>query len=172
MKVKKSPEKKQDLIVPEGQRWDIGPYSLLKRMDDMFDELRKDFFDPFPMRRPFQAPLRAVEGQMVTPSMDIEEKDDLYNVSLELPGVPKDAIEINITSDMLEVKASFEECKEEKEKKYIHKERCYQGYQRRVGFAKEINSEKAKAELQDGILTVTLPKTVEDTKKVKKLKIK
>ncbi|HID71639.1 MAG TPA: Hsp20/alpha crystallin family protein [Thermoplasmata archaeon] len=173
MKIRKSARKSKDLMVPEQIDWGLTPFSLWDKMDEFFEDFKKEFFGSFPMRwRSFFTPLREVEDMIVSPSMDIEEKEDRYNVTVELPGVPKDNIEVNITEEGLEIKAALEETKEEKKKNFIHRERCYQGYQRAVSFQKEIDPDKAEAELKDGILRITLPKKETDKKEVKKLKIK
>jgi len=173
MTAKKSSEKKQEVSAPGHHARDLGPFALWDRMDEMFEDFKKDFFGNFPARfcSP-QDPEDPLDARLITPPMDIVEEDAFYLITLELPGIPKDKVDINITKNMLEISASLEEYKEDSEKNYLHRERCYQGYQRRVGFQKEVNPDKAAAEFKDGVLIIKLPKRVEDTKKVRKLKIK
>jgi HSP20 family protein len=103
------------------------------------------------------------------PSLDLVDNGDSYTVKAELPGITKDELKINVTKGGLDISAEVEEEKEEKGKKYIHRERSYSGFRRYLVFPKEVIPEKVKAEIKNGILTVKVPKkeTISKEKPVK-----
>ena len=92
-------------------------------------------------------------------STDIEEKEDSYVLTAELPGFQKEDIAIDVSGNTLTVKAEHREEKEERDegKNYIHKERSYGGYTRSFSI-EGIDVDHIKADYQDGILMLTMPK--------------
>lgn len=92
------------------------------------------------------------------PLMDIVEDENDIIVTMEIPGVPKDAIKIKAYENTLEVKAEKKEENQTKDKNIIRMERRYQGFYRRITLPDQVNPENAKATYKNGILTITLPK--------------
>jgi HSP20 family protein len=81
-------------------------------------------------------------------------------LTADMPGFSKDDIEINLTDDSIELQAVRRQSREEqdKERKYIRRERASEIYYRQIGLPEQIRSNEAKATLKDGILQVILPK--------------
>lgn len=135
----------------------------VKRMAPLTHSM-EEFLEDFPPRRwmetyePFG--LRWPMGVDLDRSfrLDILEKDKELLVRGELPGVDKDDIEVTISGDRLtiEAKRSFEE-EDETETFYRH-ELGYGELVRTVVLPVPVNAEQIHAELEDGILKVTLPK--------------
>lgn len=94
----------------------------------------------------------------ITPLVDIEETKNAYLVRTNLPGVPKDKVEIRFWGQNLDLKAETETAKELEKKSYLYRERTAANYRRRVSFPTPIIPDKADATLENGILTVTVPK--------------
>ncbi len=94
--------------------------------------------------------------------MDIEDTGDSYKVTADMPRIPKDKVNINVTSDSLEISGGEE--KEETDKNYLHRERFYESFRRYVVFKDEVLPDKVEAEIKDGILTVKIPKKETTTK--------
>ena len=96
---------------------------------------------------------------------DIYEKDGNYCIEMDLPGYDKKDIDINFDNKYLTITASKEEEEKDEEKNYIRRERSYGSYKRQF-FLGDINEEEIKAEFNNGILKVVVPKKeVIDTKK-------
>ena len=96
---------------------------------------------------------------------DIYEKDGNYCIEMDLPGYDKKDIDINFDNKYLTITVSKEEEEKDEEKNYIRRERSYGSYKRQF-FLGDINEEEIKAEFNNGILKVVVPKKeVVDTKK-------
>ncbi len=98
---------------------------------------------------------------------DIYEKDNIYHVEMDIPGFDKKDIKIECNDGYLTITAEKEEKEEEDEsKKYIRRERVYGKYQRTFSFG-DIEEDAIKAEFQNGMLKLTIPKAeVKETKKI------
>jgi HSP20 family protein len=124
------------------------PFRALRRRDDTFEELFRDFF----RRTPFE------ESGML-PAAEIAESDGEVTVKLEIPGVEKDQIELNVADDELTVRGETRKETEEKKKSYYRQEIRYGSFQRTVPLPVEVDGSKASAQLKNGMLTVTIPKS-------------
>ena len=80
-------------------------------------------------------------------------------VKATLPGMKADDVQINITGDVLSIKGEMKEKNETKEKNYHIREQRWGSFECSVMLPTLIVSDKAKAEFEDGILTITLPKS-------------
>ncbi len=96
--------------------------------------------------------------ERITPPIDIEETPTTYLVRTNLPGVPKDNIEVRFWGQSMDVKAELPTVKEEPTKHYLYRERMEPSYHRRVRFPTPIVPEKTEALFENGILSVTVPK--------------
>ena len=125
-------------------------------LDDLPDRMRQMFEGTLAFE-----PLTEPIGWF--PAMEIVEKDDALVVTAELPGVKKDDVDITVEDGVLtirgEKKEEKEEKKDEKDNKYHMWERKYGSFQRSFTLPNEVEAEKIAAKFDNGILTVTLPKT-------------
>ncbi|MEM2143910.1 MAG: Hsp20/alpha crystallin family protein [Candidatus Jordarchaeaceae archaeon] len=92
------------------------------------------------------------------PKVDLADNGDSYTVTVEVPGLSKDQIQLNMTKDALEISGEAKEEREEKGKNYLHRERSYSSFRRCIAFPEEVIADKAEAEIKKGILTVKVPK--------------
>lgn len=88
---------------------------------------------------------------------DIKEKEDEYLIEAEMPGMNKEDIELEIDDNYLTITADHKEETEEKGENYIRRERR-QGRYTRSFYLDNVKEDEIKAEYNDGILTVHLPK--------------
>ncbi|HMA69298.1 MAG TPA: Hsp20/alpha crystallin family protein [Candidatus Mcinerneyibacterium sp.] len=109
--------------------------------------------------------------------VDIYEKDENVFITGELPGVDKESMDINIKDNILTIEASknIEEKKDNDEKneekiKYYSCEVRKGKFKRKFKLSKEIDQENIKADYNNGILKLTLPKK-EEIKEVKNIQI-
>ena len=122
-----------------------------------FNELDK-FFD-FP----------GVQGGNFVPSLDIYQDNERVVVEAPLPGVNPEEINIAIENDVLTIEGKSEKNSEVDEKDYYRKEVRYGMFHRSVALPVSVDGQKAKAEYEDGILKITIPK--EERVKEKSIKI-
>ena len=110
------------------------------------------------------------------PAVEIKQSEQDYKVKVQLPGVKKDDIDIEIDNDFMTITAEIEEEKDEKEQKdknlkYHTCEFRYGKYKRTISFDQPIRSEAASANYKNGVLTITLPKQKIEESKAHKLEI-
>lgn len=104
----------------------------------------------------------ATAGQWA-PAADLYEDKDQIIVRLELPGVRKEDVSISLTEDTLTIKGERKSEMEEKRENYYRLEGNYGSFLRMIELPRPIKSDAVKAEYQDGILKIVLPKA-EDSK--------
>jgi HSP20 family protein len=80
-------------------------------------------------------------------------------VKMEVPGVEKDQLHLTVSDDELTVRGETRKESEEKRKRYYRREIHYGAFQRSVPLPVEVDAAKAHAELQNGVLRVSLPKS-------------
>jgi HSP20 family protein len=122
----------------------------------LFDEIFSDFFN----RGGWSAATRPSElPSAVRARMDVVDKGDKYAVSMDLPGVRKEDIQVTIEGARVAVSAEAKGEKEVKEgEKLLHTERFATSYARSFELPAEVTEEGADASFENGVLRLTLPK--------------
>jgi HSP20 family protein len=92
------------------------------------------------------------------PNMDIVEDEEKLTVMTDLPGFKRQDITIDITEDTIEITAQFDEDTETIGKNFLKKERNYGKVNRIINLPAKVRSTESSAKLEDGVLTVILPK--------------
>ncbi|MGI1680160.1 MAG: Hsp20/alpha crystallin family protein [Cellvibrionaceae bacterium] len=116
-----------------------------------FDSIFDNFWTPLNSHESW-------EGNIFSPRVDVKEKKNKLEMTVELPGVKKEDIQISIDDGILTLSAeSHLEDKEEKDGKIIRQERRYGKYQRSFSLGKDIKEEDVKAKFSDGILKLSAP---------------
>jgi HSP20 family protein len=136
---------------------------LRRPLDEIFDSFRKDMEYAFatswwPRTWDWRLPSLASEIDVRMPLCDMVDKGDRYEVSLEIPGIPKEKIDIKATKVKLEVSGQQEKKSEDKGKNYVYNERSYQSFSRRIPVPEEIIPSKVDAKMENGILRIEIPK--------------
>ena len=121
--------------------------TLREAMDRLFDDA---FTRPFSMRDGWSAP-----------AIDMYQTDDEIVVKASLPGINIDEVQINVTGDVLTLKGEGKHEEESKDKAWHIREQRWGSFQRSVALPANVVADKARAEFENGILTVTLPKAEE-----------
>ena len=121
------------------------PWDELHRMRQQLDQV----FDDAPDQR-------ASSG--VFPLTNLTEDKDNYYVRAELPGVKGDELDIQITSNNLAISGERKIAAEEEGAKYHRREREAGTFSRMIGLPGEVDTDKVDANLENGILTVVVPK--------------
>lgn len=128
-------------------------------------------WEPFSMLKELDDALGAAPGKerVLTPRTDIAETDKGYEINLEISGIDRKDLNLEIKHGVLTVSGEkkFEEKKEGKN--YITVERSYGKFSRSFSLPEDTNEKAIKADYKDGILKIAVPKT--EVKEDKPLKI-
>ena len=95
-----------------------------------------------------------------TPSVDVIELPDEVLVQVDLPGVPAESVELSLVGNMLSIAATRVRPERSNEARIHLQERVVGRFQRAIPLPAAVNDEAIRAETRDGLLTVTLRKTV------------
>ncbi|MDD2922228.1 MAG: Hsp20/alpha crystallin family protein [Anaerolineales bacterium] len=106
------------------------------------------------------------------PSIDMYQTDNEIVVKAALPGVKADEVQINITGEILTLKGEVKREEDVNEKTYHIREQRWGVFERSIALPTDVVADKAKAEFENGILTVTLPKAEEVRPKTITIKTK
>lgn len=112
------------------------------------------------------------EGAGMGFPVDIYETDDSLVVKASLPGVNPEDVDISVTGDTLTIKGETKAREETKRENYYRQELRYGAFARSFALPTRVQSDKADATFENGILTVTIPKAEEVKAKVIKVKAK
>ena len=142
-------------------RWNPVPemVTLGQAMDRMFDH---DYFRPFW--------LSAEADVALVPAIDMYETENEVVVKAAMPGVEAKDLDVNITGDILTIKGETSSEKEEKKENYYYQECHYGTFTRSITMPAGVKTDKSEASLDNGILTLTLPKA--ESVKPKAIKVK
>ena len=142
-------------------------------MNRLLGSFDAEFFRS-PLRRPgYEMDLFAwPEMALAEPPVDVTEKDNTYEITVDLPGVDENSIQIKLSDGSLLIRGEKTEDKEERGKQYYIHERRSGVFQRYFQVPPGVDTDKIEATFKKGVLTVTLPKTVEAQKAEKQIKIK
>ena len=111
-------------------------------------------------------------GEFFAPKVDIKEVGDHYEISAELPGIPRENIQVHVKDGILTLEAEHsEEEKEEKEGRVIRQERRYGKFMRSFNLGGEVQEEDIKASFKDGVLTLEAPKVKEKVPERRRIEI-
>ncbi len=131
------------------------------QMDRLFDGLREEILSSFWPAYPFAA-VAGTRDERSLPFLpalsDIEDRGQAYEIHTDLPGVPKDQIDIRVNGNVLSIRAESTQTTGSDGKSYVRRERTYQGFQRVFELPEPVLSEKIEAHYKDGTLRVTVPK--------------
>ncbi len=118
--------------------------TLREAMDRLFDDA-------------FTRPL-SLAGSPAMPAIDLYQTADSLVVKAALPGLKAEDVQISVTGDVLTLRGEFKQEEERKDATYHIREQRSGAFERSVLLPTEVQTDKAKADFENGILTVTLPK--------------
>ncbi len=96
--------------------------------------------------------------QSWVPALDVWETDSEVVYSFDIPGVPEEAISVEVKDDTLSVSAEREKTEEASEDGFYRFERRYGTFARAVGLPQGVNQDHIAARYEDGVLEVRVPK--------------
>jgi len=143
------------------ERWQ--PFSELMSLRQAMDRLFEDSF---------VRPSRLIGdfGETAMPALDIYQTPNEVVVKASLPGVKPEDVSIDITGETLTIKGESKAEQEVKKEDYLYQERRYGIFSRSVALPSGLKTDKAEAAMENGVLTLTIPKVEEA--KPKRISIK
>lgn len=140
------------------------PLFLAPTINDSFESMFRRMFGAWDVRDDL------LNGMNV--NVDVVEKDGIYKVSADLPGVKKEDINVRIDGNVVRIDAQTHDAKEVKEDgKVLRNERYYGAVSRTFTLAQDVDESKAVGKYSDGVLTLELPKKASSTADVKRIAI-
>jgi len=149
-------------IVPANQ--------VLATFEDTLEDFRRRFQESIWMPWEWAIEPYNVELPIRAAYSDLIDEGNRFLVHAEVPGIPRDKIDVTVTKDNIEISGETDAENEEKEKNFIVRERSYSSIYKNIAFPEEVIPEKAECKIKDGILEVTIPKKA-PTPEVKKHKV-
>lgn len=135
---------------------------LQREMNRAFDDFfRGDLFDT-----------SSFLSHTWSPAIDVSETNDTYVIHAELPGVKKDEVKITMHDNLITIRGEKKNEVEKKAENYHRIERSYGTFERSFSLPGTVKSDSIEAKYDDGVLTITLPKTEDAKEKVVDVKVK
>ena len=146
---------------------DFNELALLDDGDlDFFGPYFNDFF-----RAPSFKPNREFNKMMKT---DIKEDEKNYELEVEMPGIDKKDVGLELKNGYLTISSKVEKNNDEKDKKgnYIRRERFYGSSSRSFYVGNDVKEQDISASMQNGVLNIIIPKKQPELEQSKKIEIK
>jgi len=155
-----STKRKEKKAETEITPWRPEPY--IGEMESELDELGRRFestFSPFP--RTWFAPRRRMLhelSQVRYPYADLIDSGKEYRVLAEVPGIPREKLDIRVTNREIRIEGEAKTDIKEEEEGFVRRERGYSKVSRVLAFPEQVVADKAEATLTNGLLEVRVPK--------------
>jgi HSP20 family protein len=117
--------------------------TLREAMDRLFDDA-------------FTRPV-GISGVSAMPAIDMYQTDDEVVVKATLPGLKAEDVNITVTGETLTLRGEYKQENEQKEATYHIREKRSGSFERSLFLPTDVKSDKAKADFENGILTITMP---------------
>ncbi len=145
------------------RRWE--PFTELMSLRQAMDRLFEDSF----IRPSRLASLFGEEAQL---PIDMYQTETDVVVKASVPGVKPEDVDITITGDTLTIKGETKMEEEVKRENYFYQERRYGSFARSITLPGSLQTDKAEATFENGVITLTIPKVEEAKPKSIKIKAK
>jgi HSP20 family protein len=152
----------QQQMARRGEEMD--PFLAFRReVDRVFDDLLRGFGVP---SLPAASP-----GGMLTPRMDVSETDQEIRITAELPGIDEKDVEVIVADDVLTIRGQKETQREDEDRDYRLVERASGYFSRTLRLPFSVDPNKVQATVNNGVLTVTIPKPKEVQDKTQRIEV-
>ncbi len=142
------------------------PEHFLRTVNDEINSLLNRHFDSY-----FPEAAYLEEIDKFSMPVELEDKGELYQIKAELPGIEKENLDIDIEKNHLTINAKKQEEEKFEANSYKTSEFRYGEFSRTVYFPEEIDLDKTKAKLNNGILKIEAPKIHLEKENKKKLTV-
>jgi HSP20 family protein len=111
-------------------------------------------------------------AEWMAPASDASSDEDMYRITMELPGVEEKDIDLSVNDGLVTVKGEKATERQDKGETWFFTERQYGAFSRSFRLPADADAEKVEAKLKDGVLSVTIPKRDTDGASGRKVDIK
>jgi HSP20 family protein len=132
------------------------PFALFRQMQAEFDRMFEGFGGPS-FRLPSLRDRAVSEGATWTPGIDVFERGGRLVTKIDLPGVKKEDVKVEVADGNLTISGERQSEAEEKKENYYRCEREYGSFYRSVPLPEGVKIEDVKATFTDGVLEVSIP---------------
>ena len=141
-------------------KWTPRPMTVFNEMDNMINSVFNRDWN-----------LEPIQSTKWNPAVDIKETDSSFLISVDIPGLTKKDINIEVSDDVLSITGERTEDKVEDSDLYHYRERSKGAFTRSFHLPESVDEKKISANFKDGILSIELPKTKVIEPKSRKIKI-
>ena len=110
-------------------------------------------------------------AEWVAPASEASGDDNTYRISIELPGVEEKDVTLSAENGIVSLKGEKKTEREEKGETWYFSERQYGSFSRSFRLPPDADEDNVKADLKNGVLTITVPKVKEEEKPSREVKI-
>ena len=138
-------------------------FTLMKN-NDWFPTMFDDFFNNGFMPR----------ANSTAPAVNVKETDKEYTMELAAPGIKKEYCRVGINDEgflTVAIENKQEHKHEDKNHHYLRREFSYSNYEQNYTLPDDVEKDNISAKVEDGILTITMPKTAQKEKVTKSIEI-
>lgn len=154
-----APERRGDLLPSSVFPAHFDPFNRLRgQIDELFGRyVKPTAFDP--------------DSDMIV-ALDVAETDRAYEFKFDVPGVRREDIDIDFGQGHLSVSGERRHEATEEKKSYRQSERSFGAFSTSFALPADVDGDKISADLKDGVLTITVPKSDDPRKRAKKIAVK
>jgi HSP20 family protein len=147
------------LPVQAPERRSVSPFtgSLFEPLTRLRSEVDR-LFDGLPARWP-SLDFAALAPAMPVPAVEMKETARTYRLTVEVPGIDPEDIEVHVEGEMIVISGEKNEEREEQDENYLYSERSYGAFERRLEVPPGADAGKIKAHVRKGVLQISLPKS-------------
>lgn len=96
------------------------------------------------------------------PAVDVEQAKDTMVLKMDIPGIPRDQISIDVHGNSLTISGTREEERQEQHEGYVVRERTCGSFARSFTLPPHAKADEITADIQEGVLKVTIPRPTEE----------
>ena len=141
--------------------WSLSPFAVMREFSHAMDHL---------MQSGNGSPTASQQSDWA-PAVDIQRCDGSLVISAEVPGMKKEDVKVDITDDALVLQGERKQEHTEDHEGFHRYERSFGRFYRSIALPEGAEAEKAKAELKDGVLRVTMPVTQTEKPKTRRVQV-
>lgn len=153
------------------------PLQLHEEMDRLFDDIWQS------LRMPSSSHLSRASSLLISnplsdrllfanrSKLDVSVSENEYKISVELPGLSENDIQIELGSNTLIVKGQMKQDKESKGKQYYCVERSMGAFQRTLSLPEDVDQDAISATMKNGLLVIKLPRKTTARNSIKRVSI-
>lgn len=150
-----SRQRASSLLTSPYELFTASPFQLMRRMMDDMDRMVESFSSSLPSR----------SASAWAPPIEISRRNGTLVVTAELPGLEKEDVKVELTSDGLLIEGERREEHEGRQEGILRSERCYGRFSRLIPLSEEAALDQANAQFNNGVLEVTIPVSEEKSRR-------